>query len=234
MYSEGKIAYQPLPLPDRQEVTDAQSLTEARAFHDRMKTRHTIRDFTDRPVPQEVIETAIATAGLAPSGANHQPWHFVAISEPAIKAQIRAAAEDVEQKFYDGGAGDEWLHALEPIGTGISKPHLEIAPWLIVVFAQRYGLTEEGERFKHYYVPESTGIATGFLIAALHHAGLYCLTHTPNPMKFLTKICRRPDHEKPTMIIAAGHAAPDATVPAVAKVKKPLSEILSVNPSKGN
>ncbi|EAQ03729.1 nitroreductase family protein [Pseudooceanicola batsensis HTCC2597] len=230
MYSKDRIAYQPLPLPDRQEVTQAECLSGAQAFRDRMKTRHTLRDFSDRPVDREVIEAAIATAGLAPSGANHQPWHFVAISDPGLKARIRAAAEDEEARFYSGGASDAWLQALEPIGTGISKPHLEIAPWLIVIFAQRYGVNPDGERYKNYYVPESTGIATGFLIAALHHAGLYCLTHTPNPMRFLTEICGRPDHEKPLMILAVGHAAAGATVPAAAKRKKPLSEILTVNP----
>lgn len=230
MSTQPKIAYHPLPLPDRRDLSDADSLQEARAFHDRMKTRHTVRDFADRAVDPAVIETAIATAGLAPSGANHQPWHFVAISDPALKARIRAAAEEEEQRFYDGGAGDEWLSALEPIGTGVSKPHLEDAPWLIVVFAQRYGLRPDGSRFKNYYVPESTGIASGFLIAALHHAGLYCLTHTPNPMKFLTGICGRPDHEKPIMILAVGHAAAEATIPKAATIKKPLSQILTVNP----
>jgi len=230
MYSKDKIAYQPLPLPDRQDVTDAQSRDGATAFYERMKTRHTIRDFTDRPVPKEVIEAAIATAGLAPSGANHQPWHFVAISDPELKSRIRAAAEEEEERFYAGGGGDEWISALEPIGTGVSKPHLDIAPWLIVIFAQRFGVLPDGTRYKNYYVPESTGIATGFLISALHHAGLYCLTHTPNPMKFLTELCGRPEHEKPIMILAVGHAAEDATVPAAAKSKKPLSEILTFNP----
>ena len=230
MSIDDTTGYAPLPLPDRQDVTEAESLSGGRAFHAKMKTRHTVRDFSERPVNLEVIETAIATAGLAPSGANHQPWHFVAISDPATKARIRRAAEEEEQKFYDGGAGDEWLSALEPIGTGVSKPHLEEAPWLVVIFAQRYGLRPDGSRFKNYYVPESTGIATGFLIAALHHAGLYCLTHTPNPMKFLTDICGRPEHEKPIMILAVGHAAPDATVPRAATHKKPLTEILTVNP----
>lgn len=224
-------AYHPIPLPDRQEMSDADVAAGADAFYNRMKTRHTIRDFSDRPVDQRVIETAIATAGLAPSGANHQPWHFVAISDPALKARVRAAAEEEEARFYDGGAGDEWLSAIEPIGTGVSKPHLEIAPWLIVIFAQRYGLRPDGTRFKNYYVPESTGIASGFLISALHHAGLSCLTHTPNPMKFLTQICGRPDHEKPIMILAVGHAAPEATVPAAALNKKPLTDILTFNPT---
>ncbi|WP_136636417.1 nitroreductase family protein [Pseudooceanicola onchidii] len=230
MTAQTSTTYHPVPLPDRQEVTQDQSLHGARAFHDRMKTRHTVRDFADTPVDLAVIQSAIATAGLAPSGANHQPWHFVAISDPETKSKIRQAAEEEEQKFYDGGAGDEWLSALEPIGTGVSKPHLTDAPWLIIIFAQRYGLRPDGTRFKHYYVPESTGISTGFLIAALHHAGLYCLTHTPNPMKFLTEICGRPDHEKPTMILAVGHASKDATVPQKALQKKPLSEILTLNP----
>ncbi|MGB7320141.1 MAG: nitroreductase family protein, partial [Albidovulum sp.] len=157
-----------------------------------------------------------------------QPWHFVAISQPQMKAQIRAAAEAEEETFYAGGGGEEWLKALEPIGTGVAKPHLDIAPWLIVVFAQRYGVTKNGERYKNYYVPESVGIATGFLIAALHHAGLSVLTHTPNPMKFLTGLCDRPESEKPVMILAVGHASDEATVPAVAKIKKPLDEILTI------
>ena len=138
------------------------------------------------------------------------------------------AAEEEERRFYDGAAGDEWLRALEPIGTGPDKPHLEIAPWLIVVFAQRYGQFDDGTRFKNYYVPESVGIATGFLLAALHHAGLVSLTHTPNPMRFLNELLGRPESEKPVMIIAAGHPAPGAKVPAVAKIKKPLDEILTL------
>ena len=144
------------------------------------------------------------------------------------RARIRAAAEEEESAFYAGGAGDEWLAALDPIGTGVSKPHLTDAPWLIVVFAQRYGLRPDGTRFKNYYVPESVGIATGFLIAAIHHAGLVCLEHTPNPMKFLNDLCGRPAHEKPVMILPVGYPAPDATVPAVAKVKKPLDAVMSV------
>jgi nitroreductase len=175
-----------------------------------------------------VIEQCIRTAGTAPSGANHQPWHFVAISEREFKHRIRQAAEQEERKFYDGGAGEEWLKALEPIGTNFDKPHLDIAPWLIVIFGQRWGEFDDGTRFKNYYVPESVGIATGFLIAALHHAGLTALTHTPNPMKFLNTLLQRPSSEKPVMILAVGHPADDATVPAVAKIKKPLEEILTV------
>ena len=222
--------YDPIPLPHRQELSDAESLARAQVYYEFIRQRHTVRHFTDQPVDRAVIETCLRAAGTAPSGANHQPWHFTAISDPALKSQIRRAAEEEEQKFYDGAAGDEWLSALEPMGTHVSKPHLEIAPWLIVIFAQRYGTNPDGSRYKNYYVPESTGIATGFLIAALHHAGLSCLTHTPNPMKFLTEICQRPDSEKPIMILAVGHPAPDATVPAAAKVKKPLPEILTINP----
>lgn len=228
MYFRDKISYAPLPLPDRVSLSDDLALTAAEAFRDYLKKRHTVRDFLPTPVPRSVIETCVAAAGTAPSGANHQPWHFVAISDPKMKSLIRAAAEDEEKEFYAGGGGDEWLKALEPIGTDASKPHLDIAPWLIVVFAQRYGMTKDGHRYKNYYVPESVGIATGFLIAALHHAGLSVLTHTPNPMKFLNSLCDRPDSEKPVMILAVGHPAPTATVPAVAKLKKPLSEILTV------
>lgn len=227
MFSKAKLSYRPLPLPDRLDYSDAASASGARNFLDHMRKRHTVRDFSDRAVPRAVIADCVATAGLAPSGANHQPWHFVAIGDPGLKAQIRAAAEEEERAFYSGGASDEWIKALEPIGTGPEKPHLEIAPWLIVIFAQRWGEFDDGTRYKNYYVPESVGIATGFLIAALHHAGLSCLTHTPNPMRFLNDLLKRPASEKPVMILATGHAAGDATVPAVAKIKKPLDEILT-------
>ena len=228
MFFRDKVTYEPLPLPDRVRRPDDEALAEAEAFRDRMAQRHSVRDFCADPVPEEIIRACVQAAGLAPSGANHQPWFFVAISDPAMKARIRAAAEDEEREFYAGGGGDEWLKALEPIGTGADKPHLDIAPWLIVIFAQRYGTTNDGHRYKNYYVPESVGIATGFLIAALHHAGLTCLTHTPNPMKFLNALCDRPESEKPVMILAVGHPAADATVPAVAKLKKPLDRILGV------
>ncbi|MDE3239911.1 MAG: nitroreductase family protein [Paracoccaceae bacterium] len=220
--------YRPLPLPDRLDLTPEESLAAVEAFRDRMRRRHSVRDFSDRPVDAAVIAACIATAGSAPSGANHQPWHFAAISDPALKSRIRAAAEDEERAFYGGGAGDEWLRALEPIGTGVSKPHLEIAPWLIVVFAQRWGENPDGSRRKNYYVPESVGIATGFLIAAIHHAGLVCLEHTPNPMKFLSALCGRPGSEKAVMILPVGYPAEGATVPAAAKVKKPLAEIMTL------
>lgn len=228
MYRKGEVSYQPLPLPDRVQLEEADSLAAADRFRDYMKKRHSVRDYSTRPVPEAVIAACIAAAGTAPSGANHQPWHFVAISDPAMKARIREEAEEEERAFYQGGAGDEWLAALEPIGTGVSKAHLTDAPWLIVVFAQRYGMTEDGARYKNYYVPESVGIATGMLITAIHHAGLVCLEHTPNPMKFLGPMCERPDHEKAVMILPVGYPAPTATVPAVAKRKKPLEQIMSV------
>ena len=228
MYRKGEVSYQPLPLPDRVQRDEAGSLAAAGDFLGYMRKRHSVRDYATRPVPEAVIAACIAAAGTAPSGANHQPWHFVAISDPAMKARIRQGAEEEERAFYAGGAGDEWLAALEPIGTGVAKPHLTEAPWLIVVFAQRYGMTGDGARYKNYYVPESVGIAVGFLIAAIHHAGLVCLEHTPNPMKFLGPMCGRPEHEKPVMILPVGYPAEGATVPAVAKRKKPLDEIMSV------
>ncbi len=226
--SQKEELYRPLPLPDRVQLPPADALAAARGFHDYMRKRHSVRDFAPDPVPRAVIEVCIAAAGGAPSGANQQPWHFVAIADAGMKARVRAAAEAEEEAFYAGGAGDAWLRALEPIGTGASKPHLTVAPWLIVVFAQRYGLAADGTRVKHYYVPESVGIATGFLIAALHHAGLVCLTHTPNPMGFLNEMCGRPANEKPVMILPVGYPAADAVVPAAAKRKKPLDEILTV------
>lgn len=228
MFARDALTFEPVPLPDRAELDDAAMRAAAAAYHARMRTRHSVRDFADRPVPVEVIRDCVRTAGTAPSGANHQPWHFVAISSPGLKARIRAAAEEEERQFYAGGGGDEWIRALEPMGTGVDKPHLTVAPWLIVVFAQRWGRFDDGTRYKNYYVPESVGIATGFLISALHHAGLCALTHTPSPMKFLAGLLGRPASEKPVMIVAAGHPAPDACIPRAAKIKKPLDEILTL------
>ncbi|MDK3018122.1 nitroreductase family protein [Pseudodonghicola flavimaris] len=227
MISKDQLRYEAVPLPHRARMDDEQMLLSAEAFHDQMRRRHSVRNYSDRPVPRAVIESCLRTAGTAPSGANHQPWHFAAIADPALKQQIRAEAEAEERRFYAGGGGDEWIRALEPIGTTAEKPHLTRAPWLIVVFAQRWGRFEDGSRYKNYYVPESVNIATGILLAALHHAGLAALTHTPNPMKFLNAALNRPEAEKPTMIIALGHPAADATVPAAAKIKKPLEEIAS-------
>ena len=193
-----------------------------------MQSRHTIRDFSDRDVSYSIIENCIRVACSAPSGANLQPWHFVAISNPNIKSQIRKAAEIEEQKFYNDIKKDEWLKALEPFGTHSDKPHLEVAPWLIVIFSERYGKLTDGTKRKNYYVPESVGIATGFLISALHLSGLSCLTHTPNPMGFLSKICNRPSSNKASLILAVGHSAKNAKIPLASTLKKPFNEVLSI------
>ena len=220
-------SYTPIPLPDFCKMSDSASLAASTEFLETMKTRHSVRHYDRRPVPRKLIEQAIATAGRAPSGANQQPWHFVAIQDKAMKARIRTAAEAEEEAFYAGGGGDEWIGALEPLGTTAHKPHLTDAPWLIVVFAQRYGLTPDNQRYKHYYVPESVGIATGILITALHQAGLASLVHTPNPMRFLNHMCARPAHEKPMMILPVGYPAENATIPQASTQKKPLDIIMS-------
>jgi len=178
-------------------------------------------------VPRAVIEAAIEAAGTAPSGANHQPWHFAVVSSPGLKAEIRAAAEAEERAFYAGKAGSEWLEALAPLGTDADKSYLEVAPWLIVIFGQRRGGIAPGDDKQNYYVNESVGIAAGFLISALHAANVATLTHTPNPMRFLNRVCARPNTEKAMMIVVAGHASPDATVPLHALKKKPLAQISS-------
>ena len=225
MFAKDKMSYDAMPVPDLADMDDGEAQQAAADFRAFMAKRHSIRDFTDQPVPRDIIENCLMTAGSAPSGANHQPWFFACVSDPALKARIREEAEVEERKFYDGGGSDEWIKALEPIGTNADKPHLTTAPWLIVIFAQRWGEFDDGTRYKNYYVPESVGIATGFLITALHNAGLSCLTHTPNPMKFLNAALDRPDSEKPVMILTVGHPSKDATVPAVAKYKKPLDKI---------
>ncbi|MCC5995183.1 MAG: nitroreductase family protein [Oceanicaulis sp.] len=197
----------------------------AQAFYEAMRTRRTVREFSDRPVPREIIETAILTAGTAPNGANHQPWHFTVLGQGPIRARLREAAEAEERAFYAGKAGAEWLEALAPLGTDASKPFLETAPWLIAVFGQKRGGPQPGDFKKNYYVTESVGIACGLLLASLHQAGLATLTHTPNPMGFLSEICERPAHEKPVMLIVTGYPAGDAAYPAAAASKKPLDEI---------
>ena len=222
------MPYEPIKLPDRVQLTEDEAIQKSQIFFDYMCKRHSVRDFSSKPIPKQIIENIIAAAGRAPSGANQQPWHFVAIKDLGMKKRIREAAEKEEQNFYTGGASDEWISALEPIGTGISKPHLTDAPWLIVVFAERYGTKTDGSRRKNYYVPESVGIAMGFLIAAIHNAGLVCLEHTPNPMKFLNDLCGRPGNEKPIMILPVGNPSDDANIPKAAKLKKPLNEILTV------
>ena len=220
--------YKELPMPYKWDMTDGEMVEQSEKFLELMTKRHTVREYSTRSVPKKVIENCIKAAGLAPSGANHQPWHFAVIENPEHKQKIREAAEEEEKTFYAGRASDEWLNALEPIGTNESKPHLTIAPWLIVIFAQRNSVDRNGRKFKNYYVTESVGIATGFLITALHNAGLTTLTHTPNPMKFLNELCGRPATEKPEMILVVGHPNEEATVPAHAKWKKSLDEIMSV------
>lgn len=215
------------PWPGLPPLADDQRIANAAAFRDQLRTRRTCRYFSDTPVPRAIIEAAIEAAGTAPSGANHQPWHFAVIASPKLKAEIRAAAEDEERAFYAGKASAEWLEALAPLGTDADKSYLEVAPWLIVIFAQRRGGIDPDEDRQNYYVNESVGIATGFLLAALHAANLATLTHTPNPMRFLNRVCARPAHEKPVMIVVAGHAAADATVPRHALRKKPLEQISS-------
>lgn len=195
----------------------------AAAFYADIRRRRTVRDFSSRPVPREVVENCLRAAGTAPSGANMQPWHFVVVSDPAVKARIRAGAEEEERAFYHGRAPDEWLEALAPLGTDEHKPFLETAPYLIVIFAAAYAVLPGGGKMKHYYVQESVGIATGLLVTAIHHAGLASLTHTPSPMRFLNEILGRPAHERPYLILVVGYPAADATVPVI--TKKPLDEV---------
>ena len=219
--------YDPIPLANQPQLTAAEGLARSNQYLEHMSSRRTIRQFSDQPVPKEIIATAVRAAGTAPSGANHQPWHFVCIQDSDIKREIRLAAEAEERAFYEGKAGDNWLQDLGPLGTDAQKPFLETAPWLIAIFAERYGVDVDGKKRKNYYISESVGIATGMLITALHHAGLVALTHTPNPMKFLNNLLERPSSEKPVMIIAVGRADPNAKVPKVAKIKKPLNKIMT-------
>ena len=220
------------PYPALPELTDAERVARARGAFERLRTRRSCRAFASTPVPRKAIEYAVRAAGTAPNGANHQPWHFAIVGSPEKKRAIREAAEAEERRFYgtDGAApkaGEEWLGALGPLGTDAHKPFLEIAPWLIVCFAQRVGGIADDGATKNYYVTESVGLACGMLLATLHEAGLATLTHTPSPMGFLRDICGRPETEKPLMIIVVGHPAPDATVPDHALDKKPLETIAS-------
>lgn len=205
-----------------QDVPSEEMRSRALEFYQDMRRRRTVREFSPEAVPREVIENALLTAGAAPSGANQQPWQFVVVSNPDLKRQIRQVAEVEERAFYGGRAPQDWLDALGPLGTDANKPFLEVAPYLIVIFAQTYGL-RSGGNLKHYYVQESVGIATGFLIAALHRSGLATLTHTPNPMGFLNTLLERPSNERAFLILVVGKAAEGATVPAISK--KLLSEI---------
>ena len=185
--------------------------------------RRSVREFSDRPVPAGIIRTAIQAAGSAPSGANMQPWHFVAVSNPGLKTRMRAAAEQEERELYGHRASDEWLKALEPLGTNADKPFMETAPWLITDFLKKFTFDDKGNRYKNYYTTESVGIACGFLLAALHWSGLATLTHTPSPMKFLGDILERPPTERAYMVIVAGYPAEDARVPVIGK--QPIGRI---------
>lgn len=212
---EPLIGYQRLPAIEMQRT--------ARNHLEDMKRRRTVREFSSETVPESVIEDCLRTAGTAPSGANLQPWHFAVVRSPAVKQQIRAAAEAEEREFYEHRAPQEWLDALAPLGTDANKPFLETAPCLIVIFAKAYEVLPDGRRVKNYYVSESVGIATGFLIQALHQAGLATLTHTPSPMAFLSKILDRPSNERPIILLVVGYPADAARVPKI--TKKSLDEI---------
>ncbi len=209
--------YDHIPLANYPDFSSEEMLFQSQEFLSHIKRRRTVRDFSSEAVSEDVIKNCILAAGSAPSGANMQPWHFVAVKNPAVKKQIREGAEAEEREFYQRRASEEWLDALAPLGTDEHKPFLETAPWLIVVFASKHTVTPEGEKKKHYYVPESVGISTGMLITALHNCGLATLTHTPSPMKFLNDILDRPVHDKPYMIIVAGKPAEGVTVPDITK-----------------
>lgn len=214
-----------IPLPAYQLYSTDEMKQRATEFYADIRRRRTVRDFSKRRVPRSIIEDSIKAAGTAPNGANLQPWHFVVISDPAIKQQIRSAAEEEEEAFYAERAPQEWLEALAPLGTDASKPFLEIAPYLIAIFGKTRSELPNGKSAKNYYVSESVGIATGILITALHHAGLVTLTHTPSPMGFLNKILNRPSNERPFLLLVVGYPADNATVPDIDK--KPLNEIMT-------
>lgn len=212
-----------VPLTTFLERAPEEMKARAREFYEDIKRRRTVRDFSPRPLPREVIEDCLRAAGTAPSGANLQPWHFVVVSDTETKSRIREAAEVEERELYGGKAPKEWLEALASLGTDAHKPYLEAAPYLIAVFAQSYAVLEDGRKAKNYYVTESVGIALGFLIAAIHHAGLVSLTHTPSPMNFLTSLLERPANERAFLLLVVGYPADDARVPDIAK--KPLEAI---------
>jgi iodotyrosine deiodinase len=217
-----ETTYLPAPLEFTRLDAD-EALRRSRAFYELMRTRRSVRHFSSEPVPWKLIENALRAAGTAPSGANQQPWTFVVVSDPALKAEIREAAEHEERLFYEERAPDPYLDAVEPIGTDWIKAHITDAPYVIVVFEQAYGFEPDGSKKKHYYVRESVGIAVGFLLASLHAAGLATLTHSPAPMGFLTRILGRPENERPFVLIPVGYPAPEAEVPLLEK--KPLDEI---------
>jgi iodotyrosine deiodinase len=215
-----------VPLPDYREYPEDEMLRRAQGFYDEVRRRRTVRHFSDRPVPREVVELCLRAAGSAPSGANRQPWHFVVVMDLERKRRIREAAEAEEREFYAHRAPPDWIEALAPLGTDEHKPFLETAPVLIGVFVERYGRGDEGGKHTNYYATESVGLATGILITALHHAGLATLTHTPSPMGFLSEILERPDNERPFVLLVVGYPAPDATVPDIGR--KDLDEIVTI------
>jgi iodotyrosine deiodinase len=211
--------------PKIESQSDDDVIRRAQEFYEMVQRRRTFRDFSDRPVPRKVIEYCIRVAGTAPSGANLQPWHFVAVSDPIVKQEIRIAAEKEEKEFYAQRAPKAWLEALAPLGRDSNKPFLEIAPWLIAVFAQPFRILTDGTRSPTYYAIESVGIATGILVTAVHSCGLVSLTHTPSPMEFLNRILGRPSHEKPFVLLVVGHPAENALVPDIGR--KPVEKISS-------
>lgn len=217
--------YPTVPLDKHREYPIAEMRARLEEFYTDMDRRRTVRDFSDRPVPRDIIETALEVANTAPSGANLQPWHFAVVSGPETKKKIREAAEVEEREFYEHRASEEWLAALAPLGTDDKKPFLETAPYLIAIFLQKFGELPDGRKVKHYYPAESTGLATGLLITALHRAGLATLTHTPSPMKFLNEILGRPKSERPFLLLVAGYPADDAEVPDISR--KSLDEFTS-------
>ena len=208
--------YATIPL-DFTLLEEEEMKSRAISFNELLQKRRTVRDFADKPVPRDVIEQCLLAANSAPSGANRQPWHFAVVSNQEKKQEIRVGAEEEEREFYETRAPQDWLDALAPLGTDANKPFLEKAPYLIVIFGQKFELDSQGKKQKNYYVAESVGIATGLLIAALHNAGLATLTHTPSPMKFLNKILGRPDTERPLMVLVAGYPEEDARVPAIGR-----------------
>jgi iodotyrosine deiodinase len=212
-----------VPHEGYREYAAAEMQSRAALFLAEMRRRRTVRDFSDRPIPTGILEDCLLAAGTAPNGANLQPWHFVVIRDAELKRSIRAAAETEEAEFYAHRAPPEWLAALAPLGTDAAKPFLETAPALIAIFVQSHGTRADGTKLKHYYAQESTGIATGILITALHHVGLATLTHTPSPMGFLNRVLGRPANERPFLLLVVGYPAPGARVPRI--VKKPLAEI---------
>lgn len=214
-----------IPLSNYIRYKPDEMITRSHEFYEEADRRRTVRDFSDEPVPVEIIENCLKSAGTAPSGANMQPWHFVVVSDPEIKKKIRTAAEAEEKEFYSERAPEEWLDALAPLGTDETKPFLEKAPYLIAVFSKRFDLMPDGRKVKQYYAVESTGIACGLLINALHHAGLASLTHTPSPMNFLNEILNRPQNEKPFLLLVTGYPAEEVKVPDIRR--KPLTEIAS-------